>query len=121
MLNGVLLFAIFFLLVFLNVPIAISLAFSAMAMLISEGFDLSIVVAMMYSSISKYILVAIPFFILSGVIMEYAGISKRLIRFAEIMVGHVKGGLIIVTVVVCCFLLQFPAPAPQLSLPWVAF
>ena len=57
----------------------------------------------MYSGISKFLLLAIPFFVLSGNIMAKAGISKRLIRFVDTCVGHKKGGIAIVCVIVACF------------------
>lgn len=95
-----LLFGIFFLLLFLNVPIGISIAAAAaVILLISNGFSsLSLLPDIMYASISKFTLLAIPFFILAGVIMEYAGVSKRLIKFADALVGHLKGGIALVTV-----------------------
>ena len=55
------------------------------------------------SSTSKFVLLAIPFFILAGNIMDKAQISKRLIRLAETCVGHLRGGLAIVCVIVSCF------------------
>jgi C4-dicarboxylate transporter DctM subunit len=95
-----LLFGIFFLLLFLNVPIGISItAAAAVILLISNGFSsLSLLPDIMYASISKFTLLAIPFFILAGVIMEYAGVSKRLIKFADALVGHLRGGIALVTV-----------------------
>ena len=57
----------------------------------------------MYSGISKFLLLAIPFFVLSGNIMAKAGISKRLIKFVDTCVGHKKGGIAIVCVIVACF------------------
>lgn len=46
-----------------------------------------------YASLSKFLLLAIPFFILAGNIMEKANISEKLINFAQSFVGHIKGGL----------------------------
>ncbi|MFR5772846.1 MAG: TRAP transporter large permease subunit [Lachnospirales bacterium] len=57
----------------------------------------------MYSGISKFLLLAIPFFVLSGNIMAKAGISKRLIKFVDTCVGHRRGGLAIVCIIVACF------------------
>ena len=57
----------------------------------------------MYSGISKFLLLAIPFFVLSGNIMAKAGISKRLIKFVDTCVGHKRGGIAIVCVIVACF------------------
>ena len=51
------------------------------------------------ASTSKFVLLAIPFFILAGNIMEKAGISEKLIKLAEACVGHIRGGLAIVCAV----------------------
>ena len=66
----------------------------------------------MYSAIGKFTLLAIPFFILAGVIMEYAGISRRLVQFAKVCVGHRKGGLISVVVIVSCFFAAISGSGP---------
>ncbi len=100
---GIALFGIFFLLIFLNVPIAVSLGLSALVGLHIADFDFSMFPSIMYTAIGKFALLAIPFFILAGVIMEYAGISQRLVRFAEVCVGHRRGGMISVVVLVACF------------------
>ncbi len=64
------------------------------------------------SSTSKFVLLAIPFFILAGNIMEKAGISGKLIRLAEVCVGHLKGGLAIVCVIVSCFFAAISGSGP---------
>lgn len=111
---GWLLFGLFILLLLLNVPIAISLAgAAAVVLLISSGFEsLSLLTDIMYASIAKFTLLAIPFFILAGVIMEYAGISKRLIHLAHVMVGHKKGGMVMVTVMTAIFFAAISGSGP---------
>ncbi len=99
----VVLFAVFFILLILNVPISVCLGVSAIAALIYDGASLTIVATNMYSGISKFLLLAIPFFVLSGNIMAKAGISQRLIRFVDSCVGHKRGGIAIVCVIVACF------------------
>ena len=64
------------------------------------------------ASTSKFVLLAIPFFILAGNIMEKAQISKKLIRLAETCVGHAKGGLAIVCVIVSCFFAAISGSGP---------
>mgnify|MGYP005895499903 CR=1 FL=1 len=66
----------------------------------------------MYSGISKFLLLAIPFFILAGNIMEKAGISTKLIAFAQSFVGHVNGGLALVCVLVACFFAAISGSGP---------
>lgn len=108
----VILFGIFFLLVFLNVPIAISLGLAASVGLMYGQFPLSVIPGILYSGTAKFTLLAIPFFILAGSIMEYAGISKRLITFANACVGHRKGGLMAVVVIVACFFAAISGSGP---------
>lgn len=106
------LFGVFFLLVFLNVPIAVSLGLTAMIGLKVGGFAFSMFPNVMYASIGKFALLAIPFFVLAGSIMEYAGISQRLVTFARTCVGHRKSGMLAVTVIVCCFFAAISGSGP---------
>ncbi len=109
---GWILFGMFFVFLLLGVPISISLGLAAVVSLVIFDFPLSMFPPVMYASLGKFTLLAIPFFILAGVIMEYAGISKRLVRLANVMVGHVTGGLAIVTVVVTCFFAAISGSGP---------
>lgn len=106
------LFGVFFLLVFLNIPIAVSLGLTAMIGLYVGGFPFSMFPNVMYASIGKFALLAIPFFVLAGSIMEYAGISQRLVNFARTCVGHRKSGMLAVTVIVCCFFAAISGSGP---------
>ncbi len=106
------LFGVFFLLVFLNVPIAVSLGLSTLIGLGVSGTSLSMFPSIMYSSVGKFALLAIPFFILAGTIMDYSGISKRLVRFAEVCVGHTKSGMLAVVVIVSCFFAAISGSGP---------
>lgn len=83
---AVVLFGLFFVMVFLNIPVAVALGVSSLAGLTMGGFPLTTLTDTMYSAIGKFTLLAIPFFILAGVIMEYAGISRRLVQFAKVCV-----------------------------------
>jgi len=106
------LFGTFFVLLILNIPIAVSLGLSTMISLVLNDFPLAMFPSMMYSSIGKFTLLAVPFFILAGIIMEYAGISKRLIKLANVSVGHLKGGLALVTVIVSVFFAAISGSGP---------
>ena len=97
------LFLSFFVFLILGIPIGICLGLSSICAILYSGTSLTIVATNMYSGISKFLLLAIPFFVLSGNIMAKAGISKRLIRFVDTCVGHKKGGIAIVCVIVACF------------------
>ena len=85
------LFISFFIFLILGVPIGICLGLSSVCAILYSGTSLTIVATNMYSGISKFLLLAIPFFVLSGNIMAKAGISKRLIKFVDTCVGHKKG------------------------------
>ena len=97
------LFVSFFVFLILGIPIGICLGLSSICAILYSGTSLTIVATNMYSGISKFLLLAIPFFVLSGNIMAKAGISKRLIRFVDTCVGHTRGGIAIVCVIVACF------------------
>lgn len=111
---ALILFGLFFLLVMLRLPIAVALAISSIAVLFTGSgmFGLELVADIMYSSVSKFTLLAIPFFILAGVIMEQAGISKRLIDFAQALVGHRKSGIVFVTVMTAIFFAAISGSGP---------
>lgn len=81
------LFVSFFVFLILGIPIGICLGLSSICAILYSGTSLTIVATNMYSGISKFLLLAIPFFVLSGNIMAKAGISKRLIRFS----GYLRG------------------------------
>ena len=97
------LFISFFVFLIMGVPIAICLGLSSVCAILYSGTSLTIVATNMYAGISKFLLLAIPFFVLSGNIMAKAGISKRLVRFVDTCVGHKRGGIAIVCVIVACF------------------
>lgn len=100
---NLILFGSFFLLLFLNVPISVSLGLSSVLAMLYSGDKLSIVATNTFSGMAKFLLLAIPFFVLSGNIMAKAGISSRLIEFVDDCCGHKKGGIAIVCVIVACF------------------
>ena len=94
----------FFVLLFLNVPICVSIGLTcAVYSLIYGGVNPSYIATCMFTSCDSFPLMAVPFFILAGALMEGGGLSKRLVNFADSLVGHFTGGFAIVTVVVCTF------------------
>jgi len=100
---NLILFGSFFLLLILNVPIAYCLGLSSIFALMYKHINLSVVATNIYTGTAKFLLLAIPFFVLAGNIMAKAGISDKLIEFADSCVGHKKGGFAVVTVIVACF------------------
>lgn len=106
------LFLVFTILLFLNVPIAVSLGLSSVAALVVAGVPLDMFPMIISASTGKFTLLAIPFFILAGVIMEKSGISERLINFANKTVGHLTAGLAIVAVITSCFFAAISGSGP---------
>ena len=100
---NIILFGSFFVMLFLNVPIAASLGMSSIFAMLYAGDKFSIIPTNVYNGMSKFVLLAIPFFVLSGNIMAEAGISPRLVGFIDDCIGHRKGGIAIVCVIVACF------------------
>ena len=97
---GLILLILFFLLVLMNIPIAVSLGLSTIITMILYGIPLGMYLDTINAGLSKYTLLAVPFFILAGFIMEKSGISKRIIAFARLLTGPVPGGLGIISIVV---------------------
>ena len=93
---NIILFGSFFVMLFLNVPICVSLGMSSILAMIYSGDKLSIVPTNVYNGMAKFLLLAIPFFVLSGNIMAKAGISTRLVQFIDDCIGHRRGGIAIV-------------------------
>lgn len=112
MIFGIVLIGSFFLLVILNVPIAVSLGVSSLIGLWYGDISYDMLAPTIYASINKFSLLAIPFFILAGLIIERAGISKRLIYFIETLIGGIRGGLAVATVVVAVIFAAISGSGP---------
>lgn len=101
---AVLLFVILAVLILINVPIAIALALSSVFIIAIIGqIPLITIPQKMFAALDSFPLMAAPFFILAGKLMEIGGISERLVNFANSLVGHFKGGLAHVSIVACMF------------------
>lgn len=93
------LFGLFFLLIALNMPVAIALGLSSiMVLIINNLVSMDLFITASFSASDSLPLIAIPLFILAGDIMSKGGIAKRLIYFVETIVGSFSGGLGIITV-----------------------
>ncbi|MBP2079064.1 TRAP transporter large permease [Oceanobacillus polygoni] len=92
------LFGSFFLLLIFRVPIALTLIISSLLTGIYMGIDPASLVQRMVRGLDSFSLLAIPFFILAGEIMNEGGISRRLINLANVIIGKVRGGLAMVNV-----------------------
>ena len=85
----------------LTVSVAVSIGLAALVGIQVSNVNMLIAVKEMFSSINKFPLAAIPFFILAGNLMETGGISRRLVEFAKSIVGGVQGGLPMTCVLTC--------------------
>ena len=106
------LFASFALLLIFNVPIAVALGIAGIIGMHFADVSLSQIPVMAFTASSKFSLLAIPFFVLGGNIMEKAGISEKLINFAKACVGHTRNGVAVVLVVVACFFAAISGSGP---------
>jgi len=110
---AILLFIGLFVLVLINVPIAIALgAIALIGMVSSKGFDSVYNAALtMFDGATNFPLLAIPLFILAGALMNTTSISRRLINLTAAMIGFVRGGLAMVNVGVSMFFAEISGSA----------
>ncbi|MCA1060281.1 TRAP transporter large permease [Rossellomorea aquimaris] len=88
----------------IGVPIAIALGLSSALVAVFGGLaPLQLVPQQMFNAINSFPLMAIPFFILAGYLMQTGGISHRLVNFASSLVGHITGGLAMVVIITSMF------------------
>ena len=93
----------FFVLMMIGVPIAYSLGLASLFAAIWIGLPLDAVMIQISSGIAKFSLLAIPFFVLAGAIMAEGGMARRLVAFASVLVGFVRGGLSLVNILASTF------------------
>jgi C4-dicarboxylate transporter DctM subunit len=100
-----LLFGLALLLLAFNIPIAVALGIAAITTVWAFGIvPLDLIPTLAYATVSKFTILAVPYFIAAGYLMERSGIAARLIRMAGLLVGGLPGGLAYVTIVVSIFL-----------------
>jgi tripartite ATP-independent transporter DctM subunit len=97
------LLGLFFILLIIRVPITFALIISSLATGLYMKFDFSYVLMNMVEGVNNFSLLAIPFFILMGEIMGAGGISRRIVDFACVLVGRIRGGLGMVNVIASMF------------------
>jgi tripartite ATP-independent transporter DctM subunit len=84
----------------IGVPVAFCIGLSALvAMLVWGKVSLVLIPQRMFTGVDNFVLMAIPFFMLAGELMGTSGILRRLLRFADLLVGHFRGGLAHVNIV----------------------
>jgi C4-dicarboxylate transporter, DctM subunit len=96
---GYLLIVIAIVTLLLGMPISFAMGTIGLAYLLANGLSLITIAQKVYTGMDSFLLLAIPFFLLAGALMNRGGITRRLVDFAYTLVGHVPGGLGHVTVV----------------------
>ena len=110
---AIFIFVVFMVLCFATVPIGISIGTACVIyFLLGGAVDMNYITTTMFTGCDSFPLMAIPFFVLSGALMEGGGLSKRLVDFFDSFVGHVTGGLAIVCVIACMFFGAISGSAP---------
>ena len=103
----------FFILMLAGVPIGVILAFTTTAMLFFfTSTPLHIITQQLFNALDKFVLLAVPFFIVAGAIMTKGAIARRLIDFVNALVGWVPGGLAIAGVLACIFFAAISGSSP---------
>ena len=100
-------------LLFLGVPVAISLGLSSILIVAFFSADsMSSVAIQLFTASQNYTLLAIPFFVLASAFMSTGGVAKRIIRFAISAVGHFRGGLAMASVLACMLFAALSGSSP---------
>ena len=86
-------FSVFLTTLFLGFPVAICLALTTCAGLLFHDVSMLVVVQRMFQGFNSFSLLAVPFFVLAGDLMNKCGITQRLIDFSYMLVGRIPGGL----------------------------
>ena len=92
---------VFLVLLVLGVPVAFSIGLASVATVLYAGLPVAVVFQKMVGGMQIFSFLAIPFFVFAGELMLYGGIAQRIVRFANSLVGHVRGGLGMSNVIGC--------------------
>jgi len=88
------LFTTFFVLLLINTPIAFALGIAAaLTLALDSTLPLNSIVTRAFVGVDSFTLLAIPFFIIAGELMNACGITERIVNFSRSLVGHIRGGL----------------------------
>lgn len=111
--DALILFLFLFFFISLSVPIGICLGLStALTLLLTSKIPTMIIAQNAFTGLDSFPLMAIPFFILAGNLMEHGGISRRILTFADSLVGFITGGLAMVTTLSCMIFAAISGSGP---------
>lgn len=93
------LFTVFFILLIIGAPIVFAIAVGTTLALIVGGIPLEILPQKIFSGLAHFPYLAVPLFVLAGMLMETGGISRRIVDLSNALVGHIRGGMGMVVMV----------------------
>jgi C4-dicarboxylate transporter DctM subunit len=98
----------------INVPIGFALGIATVASMVLGGssMSLALIPQRMVAGVNTFPLLAIPFFMMAGAVMERGGVSKRIVELSNVCVGHIKGGLAAVSILACTFFAAISGSTP---------
>jgi len=107
------LFILLFVFLFMGMPVAVALGLSSLLTILFFAQDsLASLSLKLFETSEHYTLLAIPFFILGGAFMTTGGVAKRMIRFANACIGHLRGGLAMASVLACMLFAAVSGSSP---------
>ena len=114
MIAGVILFVIFAVCLVIGVPVSISLGAASLCAVVFGDLTASstVVAQRIFGGLQSSSIMAIAFFVLAGNLMTKGGISRRIVRFANCLVGNVRGGMSLALVLACAFFAALSGSAP---------
>lgn len=112
MITALVLFRSMALLLVIGVPISVSLGAAAMLSMLTYDVPLAVVGQRMFTALDSVSIMAIPFFVLAGNFMTQGGISRRLVDFANRIIGNVRGGMCYAMIIACAFFAALSGSAP---------
>jgi C4-dicarboxylate transporter DctM subunit len=99
-----LIFGLMGLFILMDVPVAFALGIASLAFLVlATEVPLVVVVQRLYLGVDSFVLLAVPLFVMAGILMNTGGLSKKIVDFSSALVGHMRGGLAAVNVVASMF------------------
>ncbi|GMG82121.1 hypothetical protein LNKW23_13340 [Paralimibaculum aggregatum] len=107
-----LLFVAFVFLMMIGVPIAYALGAATLLVVHAQGMPGVFMPQTTYNATDSFPLMAVPFFVFAGYLMEFGGLSRRLVNFAESLIGHIRGGHGAVTILACIFFSAISGSGP---------
>jgi C4-dicarboxylate transporter DctM subunit len=111
--NTAVLFILLFVFLFMGMPVAVALGLSSLLTILFFAQDsLASLSLKLFETSEHYTLLAIPFFILGGSFMTTGGVAKRMIRFANACIGHLRGGLAMASVLACMLFAAVSGSSP---------